>query len=328
MTGALQTDMSDSYQQGFFHGDREDVDGLIDVAVNVNDDGPPAFLADALANPKLALRYPNAGRATAVVAESHHVSVDQVLCLNGSSEGFSLIAQALLPPGEKSALVIHPQFSGPDEALVSRRICTHHHILDPAQGFVLNPDEVPDFGDVVFIGNPTNPTSVLHRRDDIASLRMRRDGRRRIVVVDEVFLDAVPGEPESMIGSQMDGVIVLRSLTKTFGIPGIRAGYAVGDPALIAKMSQLQQLWSVSGQALRALELCRGAQGVEFSARRARQLSAWKREFVAWLREEGIEVAGSPQAPFVLVHVEDRWTTPEPCLPARQSLDEQFLLRE
>ena len=45
-------------------------------------------------------------------------------------------------------------------------------------------------------------------------------------------MDAVPGEPESMITTEaMDGVLVLRSLTKTWGLAGLRAGYAVGDPA-------------------------------------------------------------------------------------------------
>ena len=53
--------------------------------------------------------------------------------------------------------------------------------------------------------------------------------RAGCVVVDEAFMDAVPGEPESLIGGDMRGLVVLRWLTKTWGLPGLRAGYAVGD---------------------------------------------------------------------------------------------------
>ena len=60
-------------------------------------------------------------------------------------------------------------------------------------------------------------------------------------------MDAVPGEPETMItGGSMDGVLVLRSLTKTWGLAGLRAGYAVGDPTVITALARQQPPWSVS----------------------------------------------------------------------------------
>ena len=57
---------------------------------------------------------------------------------------------------------------------------------------------MPDEADLVVVGNPTNPTSVLHRRDQV--LALRRPGR--IVVVDEAFADAIPGEPASLAESR------------------------------------------------------------------------------------------------------------------------------
>ena len=102
------------------------------------------------------------------------------------------------------------------------------------------------------IGNPTNPTSVLHPAAVITSLR--RPGR--ILVVDEAFMDAVPGETETMIGDDMTGLLVLRSLTKTWGLAGLRAGYVIGDPKLIAAMRRQQPPWSVSTPALAAIVAC------------------------------------------------------------------------
>ena len=85
--------------------------------------------------------------------------------------------------------------------------------------FTLDPALVPDDADLVVVGNPTNPTGVLHPADLLRSLQ--RPGR--LVVVDEAFMDTVPGEAETLAGDR--GVLVIRSLTKHWSIPGVRAGY-------------------------------------------------------------------------------------------------------
>ena len=98
----------------------------------------------------------------------------------------------------------------------------HHVVLDPPFG--LAGAQVPEAADLVVVGNPTNPTSVLHTREQI--LALRRPGR--IVVVDEAFADSVPGEPESLADESLPDVLVLRSLTKTWSLAGLRVGYALG----------------------------------------------------------------------------------------------------
>ena len=65
--------------------------------------------------------------------------------------------------------------------------------------------------DLVVVGNPTNPTGVLHPAATIRALC--RPGR--LVVVDEAFMDAVPGESESLAAEPADGLLVIRSLTTT-----------------------------------------------------------------------------------------------------------------
>ncbi len=102
------------------------------------------------------------------------------------------------------------------------------------------------------VGNPTNPTGMLHPAATLR--RLLRPGR--ILVVDEAFMDAVPGEPETMITATMPGLVVLRSLTKTWGLAGLRAGYAVGDPDVIDGMKAQQPPWSVSTPALAAIAAC------------------------------------------------------------------------
>ena len=86
--------------------------------------------------------------------------------------------------------------------------------------FALDPALVPDDADLVMVGNPTNPTGVLHPAETLRALT--RPGR--LVVVDEAFIDTVPGEAETVAGEP--GFLVIRSLTKHWSIPGVRAGYA------------------------------------------------------------------------------------------------------
>ena len=88
--------------------------------------------------------------------------------------------------------MLAPSFTEPEAALQAAGVPVEHVVLAPPFG--MDAVEVPDEADLVVVGNPTNPTSVLHPREHI--LRLRRPGR--VVVVDEAFADAVPGERESL----------------------------------------------------------------------------------------------------------------------------------
>src|SRR5271156_2599890 len=127
---------------------------------------------------------------------------DEVALLAGAAEGFALLPN-LRPT---LAAVIAPSFTEPDVALRAAGVPVHHVVLHPPFG--LAGVQVPDKADLVVVGNPTNPTGVVHTREHILSLR--RPGR--IVVVDEAFADAVPGEPESLADQPLPDVLVLRSL--------------------------------------------------------------------------------------------------------------------
>jgi histidinol-phosphate/aromatic aminotransferase/cobyric acid decarboxylase-like protein len=81
---------------------------------------------------------------------------------------------------------------------------------------------------------------------------MRKPGR--IVVVDEAFMEMVPGEPGSLANAaHLDDVVVVRSLTKILSIPGVRAGYALAAPPLAEALEAAKPPWSANALALRAL---------------------------------------------------------------------------
>lgn len=214
----------------------------------------------------------------------------------GGAEAFTLVARARR---WARPVVIHPQFTEPEAAL---RVAGHEVtrvLLRAEDGFVLDAAPVPDDADLVVVGNPTNPTGVLH---PAAALRaLARPGR--VLVVDEAFMDAVPGETESLAGESIPGVVVIRSLTKTWAIPGIRAGYVLGDESIVAELAAHQPPWSVSTPAAAAMIACASAAATVEAERAAVQIAADRAVLVDGLTALGVAVAGPSAAPFVLAHV-------------------------
>ncbi|MBR7829682.1 threonine-phosphate decarboxylase [Actinospica sp. MGRD01-02] len=283
------------------HGDREVGPGLVDLAVNVRVPVPPRWLLDRIAAtlPGLAA-YPDAADATAAVARLHGRPVDEVLLTSGAAEAFVLLARALRP---RRAVVVHPQFTEPEAALAAAGHEVARVLLTAADGFRLDPALVPGDSDLVVIGNPTNPTGVLHPAAELAALA--RPGRT--LVVDEAFMDAVPGQPESLSSAELPGLVVLRSLTKTWGLAGLRIGYAVGDPAVLAELREAQPLWSVSSPALAAAIAC----SEPFAQAEAERLAVVAEADRRYLERRLLEIPGfalparrNTRAPFVLLHVE------------------------
>ena len=271
---------------------------MLDFAVNVRQAQPPPWLLD-----RLAARLPDLGRypcadderaALEAVAARHGRSVDQVALLAGAAEGFALLAN--LRPA--LAAVIAPSFTEPDVALRSAGVTVRHVVLDPPFG--LDGARVPDEADLVVVGNPTNPTAVLHTREQI--LALRRPGR--IVVVDEAFADAVYGEPESLADASLPDVLVLRSLTKTWSLAGLRVGYALGAAELLTRLTATRPHWPMGTLQLTSVAACCAASAVGEAEAGARQLASTRAEMVAGLRSVGVETVDGV-APFVLFTVGD-----------------------
>jgi cobyrinic acid a,c-diamide synthase len=279
-----------------FHGDRELGPGLVDFAVNVHDDARPGWLDDALrASLSDVGTYPDATAAEHAVARRHGRAVEEVLATAGAAEAFSLVARMR---AWKRPVVVHPQFTEPDAALLAAGHTPHHVVCDPSNGFALDPTLVPNDADLVVIGNPTNPTSVLHPAQTIRLL-LRPD---RVVVVDEAFMDSVPGEQHSLAGTHLPGLLVVRSLTKLWSVPGVRAGYVLGMPSLLAELRRQQSPWSVSAQAVAAMTATTSEQALAEAARRVTRIAQHRAVLTDGLTELGIGFV-APAAPFVLAKV-------------------------
>jgi histidinol-phosphate aminotransferase len=230
------------------HGDRDVHPGDADHAVNVMAGGPPGWLRDALRDTLESGidRYPDEREACEAIAAAHERDVAEVVPTNGAAEALWLLGPALQP---RLAACVHPAFTESEAALRAHGVPVLRAMRDPEHGFAIDPTAVPPDADLVVIGNPASPSGTL---DPVSALlALRRPGRT--LVVDEAFMDLVPGEPATLVRERLEDVIVIRSLTKTLAIPGLRAGYALAAPGLAERLRRVRPPWSANALALAAL---------------------------------------------------------------------------
>jgi histidinol-phosphate/aromatic aminotransferase/cobyric acid decarboxylase-like protein/adenosyl cobinamide kinase/adenosyl cobinamide phosphate guanylyltransferase len=248
--GLVETDDRATLDGGSLrhHGDRELVPGHTDHAVNVVAGGPPRWLRAALvaALADGAGHYPREDDAIAAIADLHGRRPDEIVPTNGAAEALWLLGPALRP---RLAACIHPGFTETEAALRAHRVPVVRVFRDPDRDFVLDPASVPEDADLVVVGNPASPSGTLDPATAI--LGLRRPGRT--VVVDEAFMDLVSGQAGSVTGVRLDDVIVVRSVTKALGVPGLRAGYAVAARRLADRLRAVRPAWSANVVALAAL---------------------------------------------------------------------------
>lgn len=213
----------------------------------------------------------------------------------GAAEAFTLVAR--LRPWQRP-VVIHPQFTEPHAALEQAGHTVTNVLCREESGFRLDAMDVPDDADLVMIGNPTNPTGVLHPQAEMRKLL--RPGR--LVVVDEAFMDTVAGEVETMSNDRDPGLLVVRSLTKQWSIPGVRAGYVLGASPVVAALRHGQIPWSVSTTAAAAIEACSTPVAAAESTRRAGTIAEWRRTLTDGLDAAAVRYVES-RSSFVLAQI-------------------------
>jgi histidinol-phosphate/aromatic aminotransferase/cobyric acid decarboxylase-like protein/adenosyl cobinamide kinase/adenosyl cobinamide phosphate guanylyltransferase len=258
------------------HGDAHVRPGDADHAVNVLAGGPPAWLREALhdALDGGASRYPDEREATRALAALHGRTPHEVVPTNGAAEALWLLPGALRPA---LAACVHPAFTEGEAALRAHGVPVARVLRRQEGDFALDPGAVPSEADLVLVGNPASPTGTLDPAS--AVLALRRPGR--VVVVDEAFMNLVRGEAGSLAREPLEDLIVVRSLTKSLAVPGLRAGYAVASRALAARLRAVRPPWSANALALAALSAA--AQRPEALAAAAERATAEREDLAARL---------------------------------------------
>ena len=223
---------------------------LLDFSANINPLGMPPGVREAVVESlEQSLCYPDpfCRRLRRELAEHTGQKPEHILCGNGGADLIYRLVYALRP---KKALVTAPAFAEYEEALVQTETEILFHELGEnpvTEAFLerLSPDL-----DLVFLCNPNNPTGLLTEKPLIRKLldRTRELGAR--LLLDECFLDFVPEEAAYTAADLLEkypNLVILKSFTKLFAIPGLRLGYVLcSDTELLSQMQKAGQPWAVS----------------------------------------------------------------------------------
>lgn len=238
--------------QTFAHGgDIKTYGDVIDYSANINPLGmPPKVIQAAQMAVLSAIHYPDpfCRDVREKIAVRDGVLPEQIICGNGAADIIFRLCRAIKP---KNAVITAPAFAEYEEALKLSSTQIRLHMLKAENEFKLDEDflaELTPEVDIIFLCTPNNPTGKLISRDLVEKIADKCLHNNIIFVLDECFLELCDDSCgfASLIENNKN-LILLRAFTKSFGMPGLRFGYAIcSDMGLHDMIHETAQPWSVS----------------------------------------------------------------------------------
>lgn len=252
--------------------------------------------------------------ALATYPEMHYTALKEAVALYADVSAASIIvdggvmqllADTLEVLRPRRCLVPYPCFAEYAKMLAACAVERAPHALDAAEGFALEPDHLiaamkAASADALLVANPQSPCGRLATADELLRLYEAVHALGATLIVDEAFIDYAPEQSLASRAAVLPGLVVLRSLTKFFAMPGLRVAYAVAEPALRAAIEAVIPSWPVGALAAEAARLVVGERA---SIAATRQMNAEEREWlVAELKKLGLGVY-SAAANYIMVRV-------------------------
>jgi threonine-phosphate decarboxylase len=187
------------------------------------------------------------------LAAYHGLSMENIVVANGSTEIIYHLPAML--PG-KRALIISPSFNEYVRSLLQQHRDIDHFILTPESNFSIDLEalgkRLNEGYDTLYLCNPGNPNGTLYPLRTIEQVYSLCIATGTFLVLDEAFMDFCEDSSAKHDIVKGDNGIVLRSMTKFFGIPGLRLGYALSSSTLAERLDAMGGPWSVNTLALAA----------------------------------------------------------------------------
>lgn len=246
---------------------------ILDFSVDLNPLGPPpgweAVLREGLQEAAL---YPDPAYRDLrqAIAATEGISPDRILPGNGTAELIHLITRRIKPA---RAAVAVPTFTEYERAVRADGGEVVPVLLREEEGFL--PGPAPESSaQLLFLCNPNNPTGRIWPRERLLEWLEACHRQGITAVVDEAYLDFVEEKFRASAVQWLDRfprLIVLRSMTKSFAVPGLRLGYLAASEKIVSELAGIQPPWPVNGPAALAGRWLAGQTGyLEQSRRRLR----------------------------------------------------------
>ncbi|RZB29604.1 MAG: threonine-phosphate decarboxylase [Desulfobacteraceae bacterium Eth-SRB1] len=285
-----------------------DEDKIIDFSANINPLGYPQGLKETIIEEfDAALNYPDIDSFDLVsgLSEYHDIGRDYILAGNGSTEFMYSIPSTFKP---RKALIVTPAFSEYEKGLSLIGTKVSCFKAEEKDNFSIDIDSVcvrlRDGFDIVYFCNPANPTGVLTSKDELCRAIACAGKTGTLAVIDEAFIDFVEEESVKKEILRFHNLIVLRSMTKFFGIPGLRIGYVIAAPSCAAKMRENKIPWTVNALAQKAA--VKALVDGDYIRATRQYISTERKYLKAALNEIAGLSAFKSAANFLLVRIYDR----------------------
>lgn len=225
---------------------------ILDFSANINPTPLPVETEDYLLKSlKEVDRYPDREYRRLRGALSRYSGVNQgnIMVGNGATELLYLTARALKV---SRVLLPVPSFAEYERALTCVQADITYFPLKEEEGFSLNIDrlmkELSRGYDLIILCNPNNPTGQLIQWDDMMKILEKCQRQETVLLLDETFIEFTPQPQERLFQeiSPYPNVILIRALTKFFGIPGLRLGYCLANSLLLEKLWAQKEPWTVN----------------------------------------------------------------------------------
>lgn len=226
-----------------------DLADLLDFSANINPLGfPPGLSAAVHEAMREIIHYPDR-RCQALrqaLGTYHDLSPEAILVGNGSTELIYLVARVLKP---RRGLIVTPAFSEYEHAMEVAGVPVAFQPTFEAHNFALHEVFEVQAGDLVFLAHPASPSGMLLDQGLFLKVATRLEAAGAYLLLDEAFIDFVEKASFKSFLRQFPRLVILRSFTKFFGIPGMRLGYLCAAPGLVAQLAAAQEPWSVNTMA-------------------------------------------------------------------------------
>ena len=234
---------------------------VLDFSVSVFPDPLPPGFPD-VSEVETLTRYPDTHcyeLRQKILKKSGFSSIDSLLATNGTSQAIFLIVSALLNRNDP-VVIITPTYGQYEQAsrLKTRNIYSaamnfgHGKISFPIEETLsLIDTESPR---LLWICSPNNPTGNVLTQEDFDILYRKSLQKGTILILDEAYRCFAPGNTRLIASGE--NLLILRSMTKDYGLPGLRLGYILGPASLITQLKAWQPEWSVNAPAQEAGVRC------------------------------------------------------------------------
>lgn len=280
-----------------------DTDEVIDFSVCSNPFGPPPIIRYSLKKAVIN-KYPDSEATELRLALAHKLGINpqSIIVGNGSTELIRLAAMVYFSPGDR-VIIIKPDFG---EYELASRLCgvtIVHLSMKHQDGFHLPLDNLTKIIQKykpkgLFLSNPNNPTGqYLSRKDMEAILDASSEC---LVIVDEAYVSFVENAWQSQDLIERENLLIVRSMTKDYTLPGLRLGYTMANPEIIANLRLARPPWNVNSIALKAGVLA--LQDAEFLTKSLKKLRQERDSLMVKLEHMGLKTVPT-QANYFLVKV-------------------------